>query len=212
MTEEHHHNEYHHLRPADIYRLRADLDAATQPVPTGPTADVYRIAGYTPELIGTKKPECLPMMARYNSGLKWPDPNNPLPTDFLWGGGVRAGLPWDGTFYRDVTRYPAGGQLFWSPYLKPGSGPGLKNGYWFNFGKGFCHLANDDFSQMLTGAAPRICYEAGQWKLVIDATAHVTAEVVNVWTGTKAGGNDPVGVYTRIAGCDPLATLAVEAG
>jgi len=152
------------------------------------------------------------MMARYNSGLKWPDPNNPLPTDFLWGGGVRAGLPWDGTFYRDVTRYPAGGQLFWSPYLKPGSGPGLKNGYWFNFGKGFCHLANDDFSQMLTGAAPRICYEAGQWKLVIDATAHVTAEVVNVWTGTKAGGNDPVGVYTRIAGCDPLATLADAAG
>jgi len=37
----------------------------------------------------------------------------------------------------------------------------------------------------------------------------VTGAVVNVWTGQKSGGNDPVGVYTRITGCDPLATLTV---
>ena len=172
------------------------------------------------------------MMALYGSGLKWPDKNNPLPTDLLWGGGVRAGVTWDGTFYRDLSRYNQSGSLFWSPYLKPGSGPGLKNGYWFNFGKGFCHLANDDLAQMLTGAASRLYWEPGvaapvpgasagaagtaaatpgQWKLVIDATAHVTAAVVNVWTGIKAGGNDPAGVYTRIAGCDPLASLTIEA-
>ena len=175
---------------------------------------MYRIAGYADGLIGTKNPECLPMMARYDSGLKWPDPNNPLPTDLLWGGGVRAGVTWDETFYRDLSRYNQRGSLFWSPYLKPGSGPGLKNGYWFNFGKGFCHLANDDFSQMLTGACSRLEWDAGTgiWKLVIDATAHVTAAVVNVWTGTKQGGDDPTGTYTRVAGCDPVATLMIEAG
>lgn len=40
----------------------------------------------------------------------------------------------------------------------------------------------------------------------------VTEAVVNVWTGTKHGGNDPAGVYTRIAGCDPRATLSLAAG
>jgi len=35
--------------------------------------------------------------------------------------------------------------------------------------------------------------------------------VVNVWTGIKAGGNDPVGAYTRQSGCDPTATFTVEA-
>ena len=208
---EHHHHKHRHPPIADADLLRQQF--AHQAAPVGPTADAYRLVGYTNELVGTKNPECLPMMARYDSGVKWPDPNNPLPTDFLWGGGVRAGLPWDGMFYRDVTRYPAGGQLFWSPYLKPGSGPGLKNGYWFNFGKGFCHLANDDPAQMLTGACSRLEWgSTGHWKLVIDATAHVTAAVVNVWTGTKQGGNDPVGDYTRITGCDPLAMLTVEAG
>ena len=126
----------------------------------------------------------------------------------------------------------------------------MKNGYWFNFGKGFCHLANDDFSQMLTGAASRLFWEPvgagcvsipltggadpaerspvplpgaecvsiplagsvplqGHWKLVIDATAHVTGAVVNVWTGMKSAGNDPAGQYTRVAGCDPVAMLTV---
>ncbi len=147
----------------------------------------------------------------YDSGLKFPDKNNPLPTDVLWGGGVRAGVKWDGTFYRDLSRYSTSGSLFWSAYLKPGSGPGIKNGYWFNFGGGWCHLANDDFSQMLTGAAPRLYFDTGNWKLVIEATMFVTYAVVNVWTGVKQGGNDPVGVYTRVTGCDPLAMLTVEA-
>jgi len=131
----------------------------------------------------------------------------------LWGGGVRAGLKWDGTFYRDLSRYSAGGSLFWSVYLKPGSGPGIKNGYWFNFGSGWCHLANDDFSQILTGAAPRVEWNmgVGRWELVIEATMFVTYAVVNVWTGIKPTGNDPTGEYVRISGCDPLAMLSIEA-
>ena len=75
-------------------------------------------------------------------------------------------------------------------------------------------LANDDFAQILTGASQRILYDnvAGHWSLVIEATMFVTYAVVNVWTGMKPGGNDPVGTYTRISGCDPLATLTVEVG
>jgi len=84
---------------------------------------------------------------------------------------------------------------------------------WFNFGSGWCHLANDDPAQILTGAAPRILYDslAGHWKLVIEATMFVTYAVVNVWTGFKQAGNDPVGQYTRLSGCDPTAILTVEA-
>jgi hypothetical protein len=37
-------------------------------------------------------------------------------------------------------------------------------------------------------------YNSGYWKLIIEATMFVTYEVVNVWTGVKSGGNDPVGV------------------
>jgi len=124
---------------------------------------------------------------------------------------VRAGLTWDGTFYRDLSRYAASGELFWCAYAKPGSGPGEKNGYWFNFGGGWCHLAGDDFAQILTGAAPRLFWDssAGSWKLVIEATMFVTGAVVNVWTGTKVAGNGPVGEYTRVAGCDPLAAVSV---
>ena len=166
--------------------------------------------------------------------MKFPDKNNPQPTDVLWGGGVRAGLKWDGTFYRDLLRYSAGGPLFWSAYFKPGSTPGNKNGYWFNFGSGWSHLANDDPTQILTGASQRLFWEAphpaasrpasplggeaassvsgeGQWKLVIEATMFVTYAVVNVWTGFKQSGNAPTGAYTRITGCDPVATLSVEA-
>ena len=145
--------------------------------------------------------------------MKWPDNNNPLPTDPLWGAGVRGGIKWDGTFYRDATRSPAGGSLFWSAYFKPGTGPGNKLGYWFNFGSGWSHLANDDPAQILTGASQRIYWDSttGRWSLVIEATMFVTYAVVNVWTGQKPAGNDPVGNYTRIAGCDPLALLTVEA-
>ena len=200
-----------------VKREKADeIDAALRnqyapTTPPGPTVDIYRIAGYVDGLVGGVRPDCDLLRPHYDSGLKWPDSNNPKPDDPLWGAGVRAGMKWDGTFYRDLSRYGQSGSLFWSAYLKPGSGPGIKNGYWLNFGAGWSHLANDDFSQILTGASQRISYEAGNWKLVIEATMFVTYAVVNVWTGIKAGGTDPAGVYTRVTGCDPTATFTVEA-
>jgi hypothetical protein len=157
------------------------------------------------------RPDCDLLRPHYDSGLKWPDKNNPKPDDPLWGAGVSGGVKWDGTFYRDNIRYPAGGDLFWCSYFKPGTGPGSKNGYWLNFGHGWSHLANDDPSQILTGASQHIRYEAGQWKLVIEATLFVTYAVEPVWVGTKTGGNDPTGTYTRIAGCVPVPTLVVGA-
>jgi len=51
----------------------------------------------------------------------------------------------------------------------------------------------------------------GDWRLVFEATAFVTHATINVWTGTKHGGNDPAGIFTRLSGCDPAATLTVEA-
>lgn len=36
--------------------------------------------------------------------------------------------------------------------------------------------------------------------------------MVEVWTGVKAGGNDPAGVFIRISGCDPLVALTIKAG
>ena len=50
-----------------------------------------------------------------------------------------------------------------------------------------------------------------QWKLVVQATMFVTYATVVVWSGVKSGGNDPVGTYTRVAGCDPTGTFTVEA-
>jgi len=156
-----------------------------------------------------------------------PNPGGPL-----FDGGVSGGVTWDGTFYRDLTRYNAGGPLFWSAYLKAGTAPGSGHGYWLNFGSGWSHLAHDDPAQMLSGAAPRLFYvgpvpspgaggggaagsgdpaQNGQWKLIIEATMFVTHEVAQVWAGVKSGGNDPTGLYTRVAGCDPTATLTVEA-
>ena len=163
-------------------------------------------------MVGAAKPGCDILKPHWNSGLKWPDKNNPLPTDPRWGGGVRAGLTWDGTFYRDLNRYSQSGQLFWCAYLKPGSGPGNQNGYWFNFGSGWSHLANDDPAQILTGASQRLAWNmgAGRWELVIEANMFVTYAVVNVWTGQKSACNDPTGTYTRITGCDPVANLWIE--
>ena len=204
------HHHHRHPHPADAEFVREQLGQSI--VPTGPTADAYRIAGYTDGLVGASKPGCDLLLPHWDSGLKWPDPNNPKPDDLLWGAGVAGGVKWDGTFYRDMARYAGSGEYFWCAYLKPGTAPGIKNGYWFNFGSGWCHLANDDPAQILTGAAPRILYDsvAGHWKLVIEATMFVTYAVVNVWTGFKRAGNDPVGQYTRLTGCDPTATLAVE--
>ena len=112
-----------------------------------------------------------------------------------------------------MSRYAGSGQLFWSAYLKPGTGPGIKNGFWINFGSGWSHLANDDFSQLLTGASQRLAWNmgVGRWELVIEATMFVTYAVVNVWTGVKSSGSDPTGAYTRVSGCDPTMTLSVEA-
>ena len=126
---------------------------------------------------------------------------------------MRAGVLWDGTFWRDLNRFASGGPLFWSAYLKPGSAPGIKNGFWLNFGSGWAHLASDDPAQMPAGASPRLYFDttAGDWKLVMEATMFVTGAVVNVWSGSKQGGTDPAGSYLRVSGCDPMATLPVEA-
>ena len=61
------------------------------------------------------------------------------------------------------------------------------------------------------GAAGTASATPGHWKLIIEATMFVTYAVVNVWTGFKQAGNDPVGQYTRLTGCDPAATLTMEA-
>ena len=89
----------------------------------------------------------------------------------------------------------------------------MKNGYWLNFGSGWSHLHNDNPAEILTGAAQRLSFDAAanHWQLVIQATQFVTHEVMDVWTGTKTGGNDPTGPYTRLSGCDPAAMLTIEA-
>ena len=87
------------------------------------------------------------------------------------------------------------GRRFLARVSQTCTSPGAQNGYWLNFGFDWVHLANDNFSQMLTGAAPRLYHGA----------------VVPVWIGQKPAGNDPVGAYTRIDGCDPTAILTVEA-
>ncbi|MCX6900134.1 MAG: hypothetical protein NT105_15735 [Verrucomicrobia bacterium] len=210
----------------------------TPPTPPGPdpalTAAAYRITGYADGLVGAAEPECDLLLPHWDSGLKWLDENNPQPGDWCWDGGVAGGVTWDGTFHRDLTRYAASGPLFWSAYLKAGTSPGSKNGYWLNFGSGWAHLHNDDPAQILSGASQRLfyivgpvpspgagggrvagsgdpAYSAGHWKLVIEATMFVTGAVVDVWTGVKTGGENPAGVYNRVSGCDPLATLTVEA-
>ena len=102
------------LDQADATLKRMILEAELAPVPPpGPTADACHIAGYTDGLVGAAKPDCDLLLPHFDSGLRWADANNPQPDDFLMGGGVRAGVTWDGTFYRDAARYPAGGQLFW---------------------------------------------------------------------------------------------------
>ncbi len=203
------------LKHADKTLQALLLEAVVAPAPPSDlTADVYRLANYTDGLVGAAKPECDLLRPHFDSGLRFADKNNPQPDDPLWGRGVRAGVTWDGTFYRDVARYVAGGQFFWSAYFKPGSAAGIKQGFWFNFGSGWSHLANDDPAQILSGAAQRIYYDTGAnvWRLVIEATMFVTNAVVNVWTGVKSGGTDPVGIYLRESGCDPLTSLTVEAG
>ena len=203
------------LKQADQTLQRMILEGGLAPAsPSGPTADSYRIANYSDGLIGAARPSCDLLLPHFDSGLRWADKNNPKPDDPLWDGGVLGGVTWDGTFYRDLTRFASSGPLFWSAYLKPGSAPGIKKGYWLNFGSGWSHLCNDSLMQMPAGASPRLYFDAlaGDWKLVIEATMFVTGAVVNVWTGSKSGGTDPIGTFTRISGCDPLASLTIEAG
>jgi len=200
------------LKQANQTFQRMLLEQELAPPPVGPVAEVYRIANYQDGLVGVNG--CEVLLPHCDSGLCFADEDNPQPDDPLWDGGVAGGVLWDGAFYRDRARYAGGGEWFWSAYLKPGSGPGMKAGYWLNFGSGWAHLVNDDPAQMLAGAAPRLFYDgaAGQWKLVIEATQFVTRAVVEVWTGVKAGGPAPTGVFTRVSGCDPLPAVTVVAG
>ena len=204
-----HHHHHRHPHPDDAAFLREVLSPAP---PAGGTADCYRIANYADGLVGAAKPECDLLLPHFDSGLCFADENNPQPDDWLMDGGVAGGITWDGTFYRDLNRYASSGPLFWSAYLKPGSAAGMQGGYWLNFGSGWAHLAHDDPAQISTGASPRLYFDsvANEWRLVVEATMFVTGAVVNVWTGRKIGGADPVGVYTRLSGCDPVASLAVE--
>lgn len=194
-----------------LERLVLETDFAAG-LPSGPMADAYRIAGFADGLVGVNG--CDGLLPRFDSGLRWADADNPQPDDPLWDGGVAGGVPWDGAFYRDTARYAAGGEFFWSAYLKPGSAAGMKNGFWLNIGSGWAHLHNDDPAQLLAGASQRLFYDvpAARWRLVIEATQFVTLAVVEVWSGVKIGGNDPTGVYTRASGADPLASLTIEAG
>ncbi len=201
----HHHKPHSHELAALLYE-RAEHHG-------GPaTSGTYRIAAYADGLVGAS-PECDILRPHWDSGLKWGDSKNPQPGDWCWGAGVAGGIRWDGTFHRDLSRYSAGGDLFWASYLKPGSAAGMKNGYWINFGSGWSHLHNDDPAQILGGASQKLLNDAttGAWNLIIEATMFVTNAVVNVWTGSKTGGSDPAGIYSRTSGLDPLATLTVEA-
>jgi len=179
--------------------------------PPGATGDTYKIANYADGLVGAS-PECDVLRPKYNSGIKYAG-STPNPEAPCFDRGISGGIRWDGTFHRDLSRYSAGGDLFWSSYLKPGTAPGMKNGYWINFGSGWSHLHNDNPAEILTGASQKLFYDAAaaKWTLVIQAPKFVTHEVVEVWAGTKTGGSDPAGTYTRDSGLDPVATLTVEA-
>lgn len=212
------HQQHHHRKHKQEEHPRRDEAAFLERfgggavLPPGPFAESYRIAGYVNGLVGAT-PASDVLRPHYDSGLLWPDANNPQPGDWLWGAGVAGGVTWDGSFHRDLSRYSGSGPLFWASYLKAGSAAGMKNGFWFNFGSGWSHLHNDDPAQILAGASQHIFYDAAGhvWMLVIQATKFVTHEVIDVWTGTKSGGNDPSGTYTRVSGHDPLASLSIEA-
>ena len=67
------------LKREKIDEIDAALRNEYSPItPPGPTAEVYRIAGYQQNLIGNSKtPGCLVIAAKWGSGIKFPDKNNP---------------------------------------------------------------------------------------------------------------------------------------
>ena len=67
-----------------------------------------------------------------------------------------------------------------------------------------------DLGDGFAGSGDPAYNPAAQWKLIVETTMFVINEAVLVWSGVKSGGNDPAGCYTRVAGCDPTATLTVE--
>jgi hypothetical protein len=216
MSTEHHHHHHHKHKQVEHPRrdeagYLAQFGSGAAGLPPGPFVEAYRIAGYVDGLVGAS-PECAVLLPHFDSGLTWCDANNPQPSDWCWDGGVAGGLTWDGTFHRDLARYAGSGPLFWCGYLKAGTAPGMKQGYWLNLGSGWSHLHNDNPAELLTGAAQKLSFDtvANHWQLVIQATQFVTHAVMDVWTGVKSGGPDPTGLYTRLSGLDPLANLTIE--
>jgi len=68
----------------------------------------------------------------------------------------------------------------------------------------------------LAVASPRLWWSGGVAERLPVSTgrgagADATLAKHFVWEGVKDGGNDPSGTCTRIAGCDPLASLVIEA-
>ncbi|MCX7010115.1 MAG: hypothetical protein NTY53_23235, partial [Kiritimatiellaeota bacterium] len=104
----HHHKHKHEEHPRrDEAGYLAQFGSGAAGLPPGPFAEAYRIAGYADGLVGAS-PECDILKPHYDSGIKWGG-STPNPETPCWGRGVSGGVRWDGTFYRDVARYPAGG-------------------------------------------------------------------------------------------------------
>jgi hypothetical protein len=132
-------------------------------------------------MVGGAYPQCDVLRPKWDSGLKWADKNNPQPGDWRWGAGVGGGVTWDGTFFRDLIRYPgapgtARPDLFWCSYLKPGTVAGMQGGFWINFGYAWSHLLNDDPAQILGGASQKLFFDTRISGL--DPVATLTLEAV----------------------------------
>ena len=145
-------------------------------LPTGPTADAYRIAGYVDGLIGAARPDCDLLRPHYDSGLKWPDKNNPQPDDPLWDAGVAGGVRGTAPSIATSPGTPPAANCSGAPTSSPAPAPATRTATGSTSVPAGAHLANDDPPQILTGAATRLYYDtvAGHWKLVIEATMFVT--------------------------------------
>ena len=123
-----HHHQHHHKHQAvehprtDAAGFHDHFGSGAGVLPPGPFAEAYRIAGYQDGLVGAT-PASDMLKPHWDSGLRWPDANNRQPGDFRWGAGVAGGVTWDGSFHRDLARYPAGGPLFWTDTRTSGHDP-----------------------------------------------------------------------------------------